>query len=155
MNALTALRGLGYCVTADGDAVRLEFTGAGTPDPAAVRPLLAELRAGKAEALAYLEAEALPVMYRTEAEEEAWWAHVFAERGIADPPAPAAPPAWEGDAPTLQDVVDTALAGDVLPAGWPEQYAAFWARNPRPAVSYAAALAGLEAHIRDARGSGG
>ncbi len=27
----------------------------------------------------------IPVMYRSEAEEEAWWAAIFAERGIEDP----------------------------------------------------------------------
>lgn len=101
MNAVTALRGLGYTVEADGENVKLRYAGAGQPSPAAVTPLLAELKAGKAEALAFLAAEGregasgippnntataqLPVMYRTEAEEEAWWAAVFAQRGMIDP----------------------------------------------------------------------
>jgi hypothetical protein len=88
MNTVTALRALGYSVTADGDTLRLASTGASQPEPAVVRPLLAELRAAKAQALVYLRDEAIPVMYQSETAEEAWWAAVFAVRGMADPTAP-------------------------------------------------------------------
>jgi hypothetical protein len=150
MNAVEALRALGYSVTADGDTVRLAFTGAGQPEPAVVRPLLAELRAAKAQALAYLRDEAIPVIYRSEAAEEAWWAAVFAVRGMADPTVPdpdaaeavikpgqwydgevpEAPPAWHDERP-LQEWFDVAMASSVMPGGWPEKYAASWVHDPQ------------------------
>jgi len=113
MEVILALQALGYDVRAEGDAVHLHFVAGGQPDTALVRPLIAELRQRKADALAYLGAEAAggrgvgippsqpcnpatasaPVMYRSEAEEETWWHQVNVERALAA----AAPDELEAD----------------------------------------------------------
>jgi hypothetical protein len=128
MNTVVALRALGYRVTADGDTVRLAFTGVGQPAPAVVRALLAELRAAKAQALVYLRDDARPVMYQSKAAEEAWWAAVFAVRGMDDPTAPdpdaadavIEPGQWyDGEAPAAPPVWSDERALQELPT-WPE-----------------------------------
>lgn len=55
---LHALRALGYTVRAEDDQVCLTFTGQEDPPVAAVRPLVEQLRQGKAAVLAALLAEA-------------------------------------------------------------------------------------------------
>lgn len=55
--ALTALRGLGYAVSADGGRVRLRFRGDGEPPAVLVVPLLAAVREHRLEALRLLAAE--------------------------------------------------------------------------------------------------
>jgi hypothetical protein len=54
MQAIDELRKLGYTLTIDRDDLIVKFTGQGHPDPATVRPLLAELKEHKQQALEYL-----------------------------------------------------------------------------------------------------
>lgn len=56
MNAITELEKYGYSFTLAGETIRAACSAA--PDPAVVRPLLAELKQRKTEALAYLQQRA-------------------------------------------------------------------------------------------------
>ena len=53
MQAIDSLTNQGYALSVDHDEIVIRYTGAGHPDPATVRPLLAELKTRKAEAIAY------------------------------------------------------------------------------------------------------
>ena len=58
MRALDELRRLGYRIQLDGENIICRFIGPGKPDREQVVPLLQELKAGKAEAVAQLRCEA-------------------------------------------------------------------------------------------------
>jgi len=58
MRALDELRRLGYRIQLDGENIICRFIGPGKPDRERVVPLLQELKAGKAEAVAQLRREA-------------------------------------------------------------------------------------------------
>lgn len=49
---------------------------------------------------------------------------------------------------TVQEKFESAMAEEHAPAGWPDRYVAFLACHPRPAVSYEAAMKGLEAFLK-------
>lgn len=65
MDIITELKAIGYHFNLDNGQMRYTHPGP-APDPAVAGPLLAELRRQFAEHK--------PLMWRTEAEEEAWWA---------------------------------------------------------------------------------
>ena len=79
MKLIADLEALGYVFELQDGQVHYTHAGR-APDPAAVRPLLEELRQRKAEALEYLRQPRAdpPVCQRSAAEEEAWWARVLA-----------------------------------------------------------------------------
>jgi hypothetical protein len=54
MQSIIELRKLSFSLTIDHDDLVVKYTGAGQPDPATVKPLLAELRNRKQDALDYL-----------------------------------------------------------------------------------------------------
>jgi hypothetical protein len=56
MDAVEALKRLGYHLEADGSNIRFRYTGPGRP-PADARPLIEELRQRKPEALAHLQGQ--------------------------------------------------------------------------------------------------
>lgn len=58
MNPITALKGLGYEITLQGQKVAYEYKGKGEPDLTLALPLLEDLKAKKQEALAYLSVQA-------------------------------------------------------------------------------------------------
>lgn len=55
MNVIAELERMGYTCTLDGDMIRYAHNGE-RPDPATVRPLLATLKANRAEAVQFLQA---------------------------------------------------------------------------------------------------
>src|SRR5437868_5373305 len=57
MDALIRLKSLGYQVEVHGQQLHLRYAAPGMPNPAVVRPLVATLRARKAEALNYLRTD--------------------------------------------------------------------------------------------------
>jgi hypothetical protein len=52
--AIQKLSAMGYCFALKGDQVRYEWNGSGDPDPAQVRPLLAQVKANKPEVVDFL-----------------------------------------------------------------------------------------------------
>jgi hypothetical protein len=52
--AIQKLSAMGYCFALKGDQVRYEWHGSGDPDPAQVRPLLAQVKANKSEVVDFL-----------------------------------------------------------------------------------------------------
>ncbi len=74
---LSRLRATGYEIWPEAGGIVCRWQGEGAPDPATVRPLLAELRRRKAEVLENFEERAAIIEYdgglsRTEAERLAW-----------------------------------------------------------------------------------
>ena len=61
MDVVARLREAGYWVRVEGDRIKCSWQGEGKPDPETVRPLLAELKAQKAEALETLRRESAEV----------------------------------------------------------------------------------------------
>ena len=59
MRAIVELERLGYTLTLDNNNIRYQVIGA-QPDPATVRPLLAELKEHKPEAVTFLQWRQLP-----------------------------------------------------------------------------------------------
>lgn len=59
MDRITILQRLGYRFTLAGDRIIYKLTPGAKPDPAIAAPLLAELKARKAEAIAYLQSQEL------------------------------------------------------------------------------------------------
>jgi hypothetical protein len=57
MKAIGELRNQGYALSVDHDVLVIKYTGQGHPDPATVKPLLAELRAHKQDAIIFLRQE--------------------------------------------------------------------------------------------------
>lgn len=69
MNTLTRLRDLGYRIWPDGEEIAYEWPGPGKPDPNKAVPLLAELKASKAEVLAQLGVELVKACFDGEIQE--------------------------------------------------------------------------------------
>jgi len=57
VNCIAKLQELGYQFTLAGDKISYKLAAGAKPDPAAAAPLLAELKARKAEAIAYLQSQ--------------------------------------------------------------------------------------------------
>jgi hypothetical protein len=61
MKIVHELESAGYDLALSGDTIVLEFKAQGTPDPAIVQPLVAQLQTHKPEAIAYLKNQSIPV----------------------------------------------------------------------------------------------
>lgn len=57
MLLLEKLKDAGYSISLQGEELKLTWTGQGKPNPAQVKPLLAELKERKQEALAYIRSQ--------------------------------------------------------------------------------------------------
>jgi hypothetical protein len=60
IGAVRQLANLGYKFTVTGATIKAKYEGEGKPDPAQVRPLLAQVKANKSEVLAFLAKPAPP-----------------------------------------------------------------------------------------------
>jgi hypothetical protein len=64
MRAIKELRNLGYELNCENEKIIATYTRQGHPDPVTVKPLLAELKEHKAEAIAYLRQQTPGPLYQ-------------------------------------------------------------------------------------------
>ncbi|KUK53542.1 MAG: hypothetical protein XD78_1117 [Desulfotomaculum sp. 46_296] len=79
MDCIAKLQELGYQFTVTGGRISYKFTGSREPDVASVRPLLAELKTRKQEAIAYLRPCLRQIHDRPDSRPEADWRKLLRE----------------------------------------------------------------------------
>lgn len=79
MDCIAKLQELGYQFTITGSRISYKFTGSGEPDVAVVKPLLAELKARKQEAIAYLRPYLWQIHGKPDSRPEGDWRKLLRE----------------------------------------------------------------------------